>query len=108
MEGTKMNEIGKNASTSDTEPGQVKAAADRVANKASDSIASAKSAVNETVNTIADKATAATNWASQKIGAASEAPSEFVDSGAEYIRSRPYTAVGIAIVVGYVFGRLRS
>lgn len=102
-----MNEFGKKDTAVDRAAEQVKSAADRVATQATDSIASAKSAVTETVNTIAERTHAASDWASHKIDAVTEAPSALVESGAEYIKARPYTAIGIAVAVGYVLGRLQ-
>lgn len=102
-----MNEIGKRTTAIDTAADQVKTAADRVAAKATDTIASAKSVVTETVDTIAERTHAATDWASHKYDAVSEAPSALVESGANYIKARPYTAIGIAVAVGYILGRLQ-
>jgi len=102
-----MNELEKKNTAVDRAADQVKTAADRVATKATDTIASAKSAVTETVDTIAERTHAATDWASHKYDAVSEAPSALVESGAEYIKTRPYTAIGIAVVVGYILGRLQ-
>jgi len=30
-----------------------------------------------------------------------------IETGAEYIRSRPYAAVGVALCIGFVIGKLR-
>jgi len=102
-----MNETDKKTTAIDTAADQVKTAADRVATKATDTIASAKSAVTETVDTIAQRTHAASDWASHKYDAVSEAPSALVESGAEYIKARPYAAIGVAVAVGYILGRLQ-
>ncbi len=102
-----MNETDKKTTAIDTAADQVKTAADRVATKATDTIASAKSVVTETVDTIAKRTHAASDWASHKYDAVSQAPNALVESGAEYIKARPYTAIGIAAVIGYMIGRFR-
>ena len=81
--------------------------ADRVAGQATDAISSAKTAIQNTVGNVADRATAATQWASAKVNAATQAPTDVVEAGAEYIRARPYIAVGAALAVGYLIGKLR-
>ena len=85
---------------------QARTAADRVATKATDVITSARASVHETVNTVADRATAATQWASDKVEAARQAPTDVIEAGAQYIKARPYAAVAVAVAVGYLFGRL--
>ena len=72
---------------------QARTAADRVAAKATDVITSAKASVHETVNAVAGRANAATQWASDKVDAARQAPIDVVEAGAEYIKARPYAAV---------------
>ena len=85
---------------------QARTAADRVAAKATDAIASARASVHGTVDTVAERANAATQWASDKMDAAKQAPIDVVEAGAEYIKARPYAAVAVALAVGYVMGRL--
>jgi len=102
-----VNETDKRTTAIDTAADQVKTAADRVAAKATDTIASAKSVVTDTVDTIAERTHAATDWATHKYDAVAAAPNALIESGAEYIKARPYTAIGIAAAVGYLIGRLR-
>ena len=85
---------------------QARTAADRVAAKATDVITSAKASVHETVNAVAGRANAATEWASDKVDAARQAPIDVIEAGAEYIKARPYAAVAVALAVGYLMGRL--
>jgi ElaB/YqjD/DUF883 family membrane-anchored ribosome-binding protein len=84
-----------------------RATADRLAGQATDAISSAKTAIQNTVGNVADRATAATQWASATVNAATQAPNDVVEAGAEYIRARPYVAVGAALAVGYLIGKLR-
>ena len=97
--------VGK--STIDAVADQARATADRLAGRATDAISSAKTAIHETVDNAADRATAATQWASDKVNAAKQAPSDLIETGAEYIRAQPYRAVAIGLAVGYLIGKLR-
>lgn len=85
---------------------QAKTAADRVATKATDAITSVKTSIHDTVDNVADRASAATQWTSDKIDAVKRAPMDGIEAGAEYIRANPYVAVGVALAVGYVVGRI--
>lgn len=85
---------------------QARTAADRLAAKASDAITSARASIHETVDSVAERANAATQWASDKVDAARQAPIDVIEAGAEYIKARPYAAVAVALAVGYVMGRL--
>jgi ElaB/YqjD/DUF883 family membrane-anchored ribosome-binding protein len=85
---------------------QARTAADRVAERATDAITSARTSVHQTVNTVAERANAATQWASDKVDAARQAPIDVIEAGAEYIKARPYAAVAVALAMGYLMGRL--
>lgn len=86
----------------------VRGAADRVADKVTGAVDSAKSTVQGTVDNLAGRAHAAADWTSDKIDAATEAPMQYLESGAASIRERPYLAVGIALALGYCLGRMHS
>jgi ElaB/YqjD/DUF883 family membrane-anchored ribosome-binding protein len=100
-----MAEVPRN-STVDVVAEQARAATDRVADKATDAVASAKTAIHDTVDSVADRANTATRWTSDKIDAVKRAPIDSIAAGAEYIKARPYAAVAIAVAVGYVLGRV--
>lgn len=85
---------------------QARTATDRMATKATDAIAAVKTTIHDTVDSAADRANTATQWTSERIDAARRAPADAVEAGAEYIRANPYTAVAIALGVGYVIGRI--
>ena len=87
---------------------QARATTDQVAQKATDAIASARDSVQSSVDSVAERAHAATRWTSEKVDAVTRGPNDLVQAGADYIRARPYTVVGVALAVGYVVGRLRS
>ena len=82
--------------------------ANNAAAAATGAIDAARSKVHATVDNVADQAAAAVGWTSTRLSSAAEMPNRYLDTGAEYIRERPYVAVGIALAVGYVVGRLRS
>jgi len=85
---------------------QARTATDRIADKATDAIASVKTSIHDTVDSVAERANSASQWTSDKIDAVRRAPMDSIAMGAEYIRARPYTAVAIAVAVGYVLGRV--
>jgi len=85
---------------------QARAATDRIADKATDTITSVRTSIHDTVNNVADRANSATQWTSDKIDAVKRAPIDSLEAGAEYIKARPYTAVAIAVAVGYILGRV--
>jgi ElaB/YqjD/DUF883 family membrane-anchored ribosome-binding protein len=74
---------------------------------ASDAIASATDSIKGAVDSVAERATAATQWASATVDTATRAPADFLETGAEYIRARPYVAVGAAFALGYLVAKLR-
>ena len=86
---------------------QARSAVDRVADRATGAVNTVKASIHDTVNTVADRASAASQWASESVDSAKRAPTDLLDAGAEYIRARPYAAVGAALAVGYLIGKLR-
>jgi ElaB/YqjD/DUF883 family membrane-anchored ribosome-binding protein len=100
-----MAEIPRNPSI-DAAAEQARTAADRIATKATDAVTSARTSIHDTVNAVADRANSASRWTSEKIDAVKEAPTHSIEAGAEYIKARPYTAVAVALAVGYCIGRV--
>jgi ElaB/YqjD/DUF883 family membrane-anchored ribosome-binding protein len=90
----------------DTAAERARTATDRIATKATDAIASVQSSIHDSVNSVAERANSATQWTSDKIEAVKRAPTDGIEAGAEYIRANPYAAVGVALAVGYVLGRV--
>lgn len=87
-------------STVDSIAEQARSATDRIADTATDAIASVRTSIHDKVNTVADRASTATQWTSDKIDAVKQAPIDSIEAGAAYITARPYTAVAIALAVG--------
>jgi len=100
-----MAEVPRNSPV-DAVAEQARTATDRIADKATDAITSVKTSIHDTVDSVADRANTATRWTSDKIDAVKRTPIDSVEAGAEYIKARPYTAVGVAIAVGYLLGRV--
>jgi ElaB/YqjD/DUF883 family membrane-anchored ribosome-binding protein len=87
---------------------QARAAADNVADKATGAIAAARDSVRDSVDSVAARADAVSRRVSERIGAVRQGPNDLLQAGAEYIRARPYAAVGFALALGYLVGRVRS
>ncbi|HTI47654.1 MAG TPA: hypothetical protein VMB76_13945 [Casimicrobiaceae bacterium] len=94
--------------TSETEDKQVRGAANAAAARATNAIDSARSSAHGAVDNVANQASAAVGWTAARLSSAAETPNRYLDAGADYIRQRPFVAVGIALGVGYVLGRLKS
>lgn len=95
-------------STNEAGDKQLRGPANAAAARATSAIDSARSSAHGAVDSVADQASAAVGWTAERLSSAAETPNRYLDSGADYIRQRPYVAVGIALGVGYVLGRLRS
>jgi ElaB/YqjD/DUF883 family membrane-anchored ribosome-binding protein len=86
-QGDEMAEVPRNSPV-DAVAEQARTAVDRIADNATDAITSVRTSIHDTVNSVADRANVATQWTSDKI------------------KARPYTAVAIALAVGYLLGRV--
>lgn len=87
---------------------QARAATDNVAEKATGAITAARDSVRDSVDSVAGRADAASRRVLDGIEAVKRGPNDLLEAGAEYIRARPYAAVGCALALGYLVGRLRS
>ena len=87
---------------------QARAATDNVAEKATSAITSARDSVRGSVDAVAARADAVSTRVLEGIEAVKRRPNDVLDAGAEYIRAQPYAAVGCALALGYLVGRLRS
>ena len=65
-------------------------------------------AAHETVDKLADQATQVADRFSNQTRWLSEAPNQALVSSKDWIREKPLEAVGIALAVGYLYGRLTS
>ena len=65
-------------------------------------------AAHETVDKLADQATQVADRFSNQTRWLSEAPNQALVSSKDWIREKPLEAVGIALAVGYLYGRLKS
>jgi ElaB/YqjD/DUF883 family membrane-anchored ribosome-binding protein len=87
---------------------QARAAADNAADKATSTITAARDSIRDSVDSVAARADAVSRRVSERIEAVRQGPNDLLQAGAEYIRARPYAAVGFALALGYLAGRIRS
>jgi ElaB/YqjD/DUF883 family membrane-anchored ribosome-binding protein len=83
---------------------QARAAADRLAGKARDTLDAAKSAMRDSIDQVSERTRKAKDWASDRMDAARDMPAAMANRGADYIRERPYATLAVALAVGYVVG----
>ena len=79
---------------------------DKVADKASASLDKLSGTAHRAVNSATDVATQAADWASNLPAQAKDMQSRFTESACASIRQRPLSTVAGALVVGYLLGRL--
>ena len=63
-------------------------------------------AAHRGIDQAASTAAGAAEWVTDKTDAYTRKPQELLESACETIRARPLAAVGAALAVGYLFGRL--
>ena len=86
--------------------GRAKDAAEMAASRATDAVNSVKSAVQGAVDAVADRTNAAADWTSDTFDNVRSGPSRLADTGADYLRQKPYTYLVAAVVLAYLVGRL--
>jgi ElaB/YqjD/DUF883 family membrane-anchored ribosome-binding protein len=86
--------------------GRAKDAAEMAATRATDAVNSVKSAVQGAVDAVADRTTSAAEWTSDTLDSVRSGPTRLADSGAEYLRQKPYTYLIAAVAIAYLVGRL--
>ena len=79
---------------------------DKVADKATAGLDRLSGTAHRAVNTAADAASTAAEWASTIPEQAKQMQSRFTESACASIRARPLSTVAGALVVGYLLGRL--
>ena len=63
-------------------------------------------AAHRSIDQAATSASGAADWVTDKTESYTRMPQEMLETACERIRARPLAAVGAALAVGYVFGRL--
>jgi len=63
-------------------------------------------AAHQGIDRAATTASDAADWVTQKTDEYTRMPQEMLESACDTIRARPLAAVGAALAVGYLFGRL--
>jgi hypothetical protein len=81
-------------------------ATDQLADKATAGVDRLSGTAHRTINTAADSARSAAEWASTIPEEARQVQARFTESASASIRARPITTVVGALVVGYLLGRL--
>jgi hypothetical protein len=79
---------------------------DKVADRASAQVDRLSGTAHRAVNSAADAASSAAQWASGVPEQAKAAQTRFTESASVSIRARPLAAVAGALAVGYLLGRL--
>jgi hypothetical protein len=79
---------------------------DRVADKATAQVDRLSGTAHRAVNSAADAADTAADWVSALPEQAKEVQSKFTESACAAIRARPLATVAGALVVGYLLGRI--
>jgi hypothetical protein len=79
---------------------------DKVADKATAQVDRLSGTAHRAVNSAADAAGTAAEWVSTLPEQAKQAQSKFTDSACAAIRARPLSTVAGALVIGYVLGRI--
>ena len=81
---------------------------DMVVDPARSTVDRVSSAAHNTVEKLADQAASVADRFSDQAQWASDAPERAMESSREWIRDKPLEAVGIALAVGYLWGRWSS
>jgi hypothetical protein len=79
---------------------------DRAADKALTGVGKASDSMHRALNTTADTAASAADWATQVPEKARRAQSAMTEAACDAIRSRPLSTVFGALAAGYILGRI--
>jgi ElaB/YqjD/DUF883 family membrane-anchored ribosome-binding protein len=79
---------------------------DRAAETASSGMDRVADTARRSVDTATESAKAGLGWASDKASALRERNAAIVDAVADSVTARPLMAIGVAIAVGYLLGRI--
>jgi len=97
------NTVERNAS-------QAHQAVDAAASKAIDTVAPVidrvAQAAHQTVDRVAQAAARTADWIAQSPQRLKQQPEELITASRVYIRERPFVAVGVAVALGYLIGRI--
>jgi len=79
----------------------------QTAGKVSAGVNRLRTAAHDVVDGVADRASAGTDWASQNVDQLKQKQAEFTRAAGDLIAARPLVALGSALFVGYLLGRMR-
>ena len=80
--------------------------AKQAADKAAPAIDRVAQAAHQTVDKVAGAAAPAAEWVMQSADQLKQQQDELLESCRGYVRERPLVVLGVALVAGYLFGRL--
>ena len=81
---------------------------DKVAEPARRALDTASSTAHETIDKIAGSATSTADRFSEQTRRITEAPGRAIESTKSWVQDKPLEAVGAALALGFIFGRLTS
>lgn len=81
---------------------------DKVAEPARSAVDRMSSAAHETVDKVAHNATQAADQFSDQTRRLSEVPNQALECSRSWVKDRPLEAVGLAVALGFVVGRLTA
>jgi ElaB/YqjD/DUF883 family membrane-anchored ribosome-binding protein len=79
---------------------------DRASQTASSGMDKVADTARRSVDTAAESAKAGLDWASDKASALRERNAALMDAVTDSVTARPLVAIGIAVAIGYVLGRI--
>ena len=81
---------------------------DKMAEPARSTVDRLSSAAHDTVDRLASNATQVADRVSEQTRRVTEAPSQALDYSKSWIQDKPLEAVGVALAVGFILGRLTA
>ncbi len=79
---------------------------DRVAANTLAGVDRARAASHQAVDQVAAGAASAADWATENLEQMKRKQAEFTEAASGMISARPFVAVGIAVAIGYLLGRI--
>jgi ElaB/YqjD/DUF883 family membrane-anchored ribosome-binding protein len=90
----------------DSASDQAHRAVDRAKDKAAPFLDRAASAAHRTIDNVTNASGPAVQWMSDSSKQLAERSTKFADAATDQVRARPFVAVGAALALGYLIGKL--
>ena len=94
------------AGTIDSASDQAHRAVDRAKDKAAPLLDRAANAAHRTIDSVTNASGPAVQWVSDSSKQLAAKSTKFADAATDQVRARPFVAVGAAIALGYLIGKL--